>query len=145
MATTTKRTRRVVKKAPTKRAAPKKVVNTTTQAQFDWAFMERLNNSEFFSGIQLQFSRREVREILNALSETMYQELKNNSGARVARAEVTVRGMGKFVVRRTPPRKARMGRNPATGEEIQIAAKPASHKLVAKPNKVALRDRLGVN
>jgi len=52
----------------------------------------------------------------------------------------TLPGIGKLVLKKTPRRPARMGRNPATGEPIKIAAKPAGKKLafrVAKAAKVA--------
>jgi DNA-binding protein HU-beta len=52
-----------------------------------------------------------------------------------------VPGLGKLIVRKTPARPARKGRNPATGEEIMISAKPAGKKLVfrvAKAAKVAV-------
>jgi len=49
----------------------------------------------------------------------------------------TVPGLGKLVVRNTPKRAARMGRNPATGAEIKIAAKPAGKKLVFRVAKAA--------
>jgi DNA-binding protein HU-beta len=53
----------------------------------------------------------------------------------------TVPGIGKLVIRNTPKRPAREGRNPATGAVIQISAKPAGKKLVfrvAKAAKVAV-------
>ena len=52
-------------------------------------------------------------------------------------------GLGKLVIRKTPPRPAREGRNPATGETIQIAAKPAGRKLVFRVAKAAKEAVLG--
>ena len=49
----------------------------------------------------------------------------------------TLPGIGKLVLKKTPKRPARMGRNPATGEEIKIAAKPAGKKLVFRIAKAA--------
>jgi DNA-binding protein HU-beta len=46
-------------------------------------------------------------------------------------------GIGKLVLKKTLRRPARMGRNPATGEEIKIAAKPAGKKLIFRINKAA--------
>ncbi len=54
-----------------------------------------------------------------------------------------VPGLGKLVVRKTPRRPARKGRNPATGEEIMIAAKPAGKKLVFRVSKAAKDAVLG--
>jgi nucleoid DNA-binding protein len=60
------------------------------------------------------------------------------------------RGSGEFQIPDTgvkirrvkkPARKARMGRNPATGEEIKIAAKPA-HTVVKVLALKALKDTI---
>lgn len=45
-------------------------------------------------------------------------------------------GLGKAVIRKIKARPARVGRNPATGEEIQIKAKPAGKKIVFRFAKV---------
>ncbi len=61
------------------------------------------------------------------------------------------RGSGEFTIPdtgikirkvRKPARKARMGRNPATGETIKIAAKPA-HNTIKLSALKALKDKLG--
>jgi len=61
------------------------------------------------------------------------------------------RGSGEFVIPDTgvkirkvkkPRTKARMGRNPATGEAIKIAAKPATTVVKVSALK-ALKDKLG--
>ena len=61
------------------------------------------------------------------------------------------RGSGEFTIPdtgvkirrvRKPARKARMGRNPATGEEMKIAAKPASTVVRVTALK-ALKDTIG--
>ncbi len=54
-----------------------------------------------------------------------------------------VPGLGKLVIRKTPPRPAREGRNPKTGETIMIKAKPAGRKLVFRVAKVAKESVLG--
>lgn len=54
-----------------------------------------------------------------------------------AKAGFPVPGLGKLVVRKTPPRAARKGRNPKTGEEIMIGPKPAGKKLVFRVSKAA--------
>ena len=46
---------------------------------------------------------------------------------------VWIGGMVQLAVRVKPAQKQRKGRNPATGEEITIAAKPASVDLRARP------------
>jgi len=47
--------------------------------------------------------------------------------------EVRIGGVGQLVVRVKEATKPRKGRNPATGEEITISAKPASVALRARP------------
>ena len=56
-------------------------------------------------------------------------------GKRAKAREFSVPGMVKLVVQN---RKARVGRNPATGAEITIPAKTAVKARVAKPLKDAL-------
>jgi Bacterial DNA-binding protein len=46
---------------------------------------------------------------------------------------VRIGGLVQLTVRVKPPQKPRKGRNPATGEEITVAAKPASIDLHARP------------
>jgi hypothetical protein len=47
--------------------------------------------------------------------------------------KVRVGGLVQLTVRIKPATKKRQGRNPATGEQITIAAKPASVDLRARP------------
>lgn len=44
-----------------------------------------------------------------------------------------IHGIAQLKMKKKPARAARMGRNPATGESLAIAAKPESTKLVAAP------------
>ena len=56
----------------------------------------------------------------------MLEELGNAQKVRIG-------GLVQLTVRVKPAQKAREGRNPASGEEITIAAKPASVDLRARP------------
>ena len=47
--------------------------------------------------------------------------------------KIRIGGLVQLTVRVKPARKKRQGHNPATGEEITIAAKPASVDLRARP------------
>jgi len=67
-------------------------------------------------------TKKAATEILNELAAVAYKEVKKNK-------QFTIPGIGKLVVDR---RKARMGRNPATGEQIKIAAKKVVKFRVAK-------------
>jgi DNA-binding protein HU-beta len=57
-------------------------------------------------------SKRDASDAVDAVLETIEQTLKRGS-------EITFSGFGKFSI---SERSAREGRNPATGETIQIAA-----------------------
>jgi len=69
-----------------------------------------------------EISRNEAKRVLAALEEVVLEELGNAQKVRVG-------GLVQLTVRVKPAQKARKGRNPATGEEITIAAKPASVDL----------------
>jgi DNA-binding protein HU-beta len=70
-------------------------------------------------------SRAEAKRVLGVL-EKIVEELGNAQKVRIG-------GLVQLAVRVKPAQKARRGRNPATGEEITIAAKPASVDLRARP------------
>jgi len=71
-------------------------------------------------------SKKEIAAVLAAQTELAYVEAKMG---------YTIPGIGKLVV---VNRKARMGRNPATGEAIKIPAKRVLKFRVAKAAKDAL-------
>jgi DNA-binding protein HU-beta len=71
-------------------------------------------------------SRRDAKAALEALENVVLEELANAEKVRIG-------GVVQLVVRVKEPTKARPGRNPATGEEITIAPKPASVTVRARP------------
>ncbi len=71
-------------------------------------------------------SKAQVSDLLDEQAKLAYQEARNG---------FTIPGIGKLVL---VNRKARMGRNPATGEEIHIPAKTAVKFRVAKACKDAV-------
>jgi DNA-binding protein HU-beta len=73
-----------------------------------------------------EITKAEAKRVLDALDEIILEELGNAQKVRVG-------GLVQLTVRVKPAQKARKGRNPATGEEITIAAKPASVDLRARP------------
>jgi DNA-binding protein HU-beta len=73
-----------------------------------------------------QLSKNDAKRALTALEEVVLNELSNAQKVRVA-------GVVQLTVRVKPAQKKRRGRNPATGEEIEIAAKPASVDVRARP------------
>lgn len=86
-----------------------------------------MNKSQLLNTLaeKLGKTRKEITEMLEALVDLAYKEAK-----RVG--EFTIPGLGKFQKRQ---RAARMGRNPATGEQIQIPAKTVVKFRVAKAAK----------
>ncbi|MFA9407584.1 MAG: HU family DNA-binding protein [Candidatus Dadabacteria bacterium] len=73
-------------------------------------------------------TKKAATEILDEIAAVAYKETKKNK-------QFTIPGLGKLVLDR---RKARMGRNPATGETIKIAAKKVVKFRVAKACKDAV-------
>ncbi len=70
-------------------------------------------------------SKKDVKDFMDKFAELAYSEVKDAG-------EFTIPGIGKLVKKH---RKARMGRNPATGESIHIAAKTVVKFRVAKAAK----------
>jgi DNA-binding protein HU-beta len=73
-----------------------------------------------------QLNKNDAKRVLAALDEVVLDELGNAQKVRIG-------GLVQLTVRVKPAQKARKGRNPATGEEITIASKPASVDLRARP------------
>ncbi len=94
-------------KAPAKKAAPK--------------VPERLSSASLIGYLAEKngLARKDVKQVMEDLFEMI--------GAGVMRGErVAIGKIGKMFIRVKPARAARTGRNPATGQEIMIAAKPAT-------------------
>jgi DNA-binding protein HU-beta len=70
-------------------------------------------------------NRKTASQFIESLSEIAYREAKKNG-------EFTIPGIGKLVKQQ---RKAREGRNPATGDTIKIPAKTVIKFRVAKAAK----------
>jgi DNA-binding protein HU-beta len=75
---------------------------------------------------QAGMSRSDAKRALTALEEVVVEQLGSAEKVRLG-------GLVQLTVRVKPAQKKRTGRNPATGEEITIAAKPASVDLRARP------------
>lgn len=73
-------------------------------------------------------SKKDVMSLWDTLTTLAYNEVKSNG-------EMTLPGLGKLVKKH---RAARMGRNPLTGEQIQIPAKTVVKFRVAKAAKDAV-------
>jgi DNA-binding protein HU-beta len=75
-----------------------------------------------------EVSKTVAKNLLNTLAQTAITEVKKNG-------VFVLPGIGRLV---RVDRKARLGRNPATGETIKIAAKKAVKFRVAKAAKEAI-------
>ena len=73
--------------------------------------------------------RQQAKAFLEGFTRIVEREMKNEG-------EVPLAGLGKFKVTK---RKARVGRNPMTGESIQIPAKTVVKFTVAKALKDAVK------
>src|SRR4051812_3831639 len=93
----------------------------------------RMGKSELFSHFAERFEvkRTQAREYFDELTQLAEKELKRSG-------EFVLPGMVKLVVQK---RKARMGRNPATGEAIKIPAKTVVKARIAKQLKDAVLPR----
>ena len=89
-----------------------------------------MTKSQFYQALadKTGMQKKDLVEFMDKLVEMVYEEVKTNG-------EVTFPGLGKLQKKH---RKARMGRNPATGESIQIAAKTVVKFRVAKAVKDAV-------
>ena len=71
-------------------------------------------------------SRADAKRVLEALEQVVLDQISNAE-------KVKIGGVVQLDVRVRPATKERPGRNPDTGEEITIAAKPASVAVKARP------------
>jgi DNA-binding protein HU-beta len=97
-------------------------------ASFDRGVPLPLTQTQLASTVadRAEISRTDAKRVLGVLEEIVLEELGNAQKVRIG-------GLVQLTVRVKPAQKARKGRNPATGEEITIAAKPASVDLRARP------------
>ena len=93
----------------------------------------RMGKSELFPHFadRFEIKRTQAREFFEELSTLAEKELKRSG-------EFTLPGLVKLVVQK---RKARMGRNPATGEAIKIPAKTVVKARIQKALKDAVLPR----
>jgi DNA-binding protein HU-beta len=93
----------------------------------------RMGKSELFSHFAEKFEmkRTEVRDLFDEMATLAEKELKRSG-------EFSFPNIVKLVVQK---RKARMGRNPATGEQIKIPAKTVVKARIMKPLKDAVLPR----
>ncbi len=89
--------------------------------------MAKMTKSQMLSALadKLGVSKKEAGQFLETFTDMVISEVKKSG-------EFTIPGIGKLVKQK---RKARVGRNPATGETINIPAKTVVKFRVAKAAK----------
>ena len=105
-----------------RKAAKKSSSNATTAAQLK-AVGEKQTKSQILSSISEEtgLAKKDVMGVFESLGNQIVRHMKKRGSG-----EFTIPETGIRVKRKTrPATKKRMGRNPATGEQIMIAAKPA--------------------
>ena len=87
-----------------------------------------LTQSQLIAAVadRAELSKADAKRALDALDEIVLEQLGNAQKVRLG-------GLVQLTVRVKPATKKRGGRNPATGEQITIAAKPASVDVRARP------------
>ncbi|MGJ3495300.1 HU family DNA-binding protein [Piscirickettsia salmonis] len=117
------------KKKPVKKAIPKKAVaaKKTTAAKKKTPTLKAVKDKQTKSEIiidlaeALNLERKDVKEFFTALKNQVERHVKKGGSG-----EITIPDLGVKLKRvKKPATKKRKGRNPMTGEEIMIKAKPA--------------------
>ncbi|GJL81129.1 MAG: DNA-binding protein [marine bacterium B5-7] len=105
-------------------AVKKKVASKKATTRKAPAIAQKQTKSQAIQAIadSTGLTKKDVASVLAAMGDLVVGHMrKRGSGEfQIPETGVKIRRVKK------PARKARMGRNPATGEEIKIAAKPAS-------------------
>lgn len=109
-------------KTPTKapKAKAPKLAKITAAGAKGRSRSETLNSVAGATGL----NRKQVASVFDALTEILKADL-GKKGPGVFKFN----GLLKFTAVNKPATKARMGKNPFTGEEVMIKAKPASRKV----------------
>jgi len=103
------------KKTAKKAAAPEKKIKAITKKMTKTQIIAHIAES---TGL----SKKQVAEVFSELGDLITAHMKRRGSG-----EFTIPDTGVKIRRvKKPARKARMGRNPATGEPMKIPAKPAS-------------------
>jgi len=88
--------------------------------------------SQIFSQIadDTGLAKRDVEAVFDSLEGVIEKNLKPRGPQNI-----TLPGLMKISVKKKPAQKSRIGRNPATGEQITVPAKPASKQVKVRPLK----------
>ena len=123
------------KKAPAKRKAPAKKTAArkapakkaaASKSTAKKAITSKMTKTAILNEIatNTDLSRAQVASVLDELESLIERHIRKR-----AVGEFTLPGLLKIKAAKRPATKKRMGRNPATGEEIVIPAKPATTRV----------------
>lgn len=123
--------KKTAKKTVAKKAAAAPAVKAITTKQTKTQIIAAISEAT-------ELSKKDVAGVFAKLGELVEAHMKRRGSG-----EFTIPDTGVKIRRvKKPARKSRMGRNPATGEAIKIAAKPASTVVRVSALK-ALKDTIG--
>lgn len=122
-----------VKKPAVKKAAPKKRAAVTAPAKKLTAIAEKQTKAQILADIaeDAGVEKKAVKAVFDALQRQVQRHLVARGSGEFTIPELAV----KIRRIRKPATKARKGRNPFTGEEIMIKAKPARSSVRASAMK----------
>ena len=109
--------------------AKKATTKTPAKAKTTKAVKKPLNKSQLLEHLatETELTKADITRVFDALEKLLEKELsKKGTGA------VTLPNLLKIERKERPATKARKGRNPATGEEITIPAKPKTTVVKAR-------------
>ncbi|NCF33061.1 MAG: integration host factor [Proteobacteria bacterium] len=116
------------KKAPAKKAAAKKAPakKAAPAVKRQPAVKAKMTKTAILNEIatNTNLTRTQVGAVMEELESVIERHIRKRSVG-----EFTLPGLLKIKAAKRPATKKRMGRNPATGEEIVIAAKPATTRV----------------
>ena len=117
------------KKAPAKKAAAKKALAKKASAapvKKAPGIKAKMTKTAILNEIatNTNLSRAQVTSVLDELESVIERHIRKRSVG-----EFTLPGLLKIKATKRPASKKRVGRNPATGEEIVIPAKPATTRV----------------
>ncbi|MEJ2308846.1 MAG: HU family DNA-binding protein [Gammaproteobacteria bacterium] len=119
--------------------ATKKKASAKPAAKKLTAIRKKMTKSDVVSSIadETGLTKKDVSAVFATLGDLITRHMKRNGSG-----EFHIPDTGVKIARiKKPARKSRMGRNPATGESIKIAAKPA-HTAVKVTALKALKDTI---
>lgn len=103
-----------------------------TPTQKTTAIRQKMSKAQILAHLATQtgLTRAQVDSVLDELEVLVMRHVKKR-----AVGEFTLPGLLKIRSVKRPATKKRMGRNPATGEQIEIPARPATTRVRATPLK----------